>query len=110
MTRSQKKLWIGLFILALLTPVGVILPEIFGAGGGWGEWGPGELGRLIGYMPEGLGKMAGIWKAPVHDYTFFGGADTTIRVLSYAASGLIGISAIAIVIYIIARTIKGNGK
>lgn len=54
MTKSQKKLWIGLIILALLTPLGIILPEKFKAGGAWGEWGPEALEKLIGYVPAGL--------------------------------------------------------
>lgn len=58
MTKSQKKLWIGLFILTLLTPLGVILPEKFKAGGAWGEWGPEELEKLVGYVPEGLKRLA----------------------------------------------------
>jgi cobalt/nickel transport protein len=111
MTKSQKKLWFGLFILALLTPLGILLPEKFRAGGAWGEWGPGELEKLIGYMPEGLKKMAGLWKAPASGYTFSGqGTDTTIRAISYIAAGLIGTLAAGLVIYLIARVIVRNGK
>jgi cobalt/nickel transport protein len=106
MTGSQKKLWIGLFILALLTPLGVILPEKFGAAGAWGEWGPEKLKRLVGYMPEGLKKLSELWKAPLPDYSFGGeGASTTVQILSYVASGLIGILAIGLVIFVISRVI-----
>ena len=77
MTKSQKKLWIGLLILSLLTPLGIILPEKFKAGGAWGEWGPEELEKLIGYVPKGLKRLADLWKAPVPDYNFGGeGAST----------------------------------
>jgi hypothetical protein len=111
MTKSQKKLWIGLLILALLAPLGILLPEKFRAGGAWGEWGPGELERLIGYMPEGLKRLADLWKAPFPDYSFgSGGASMIVRILSYAASGLIGILAIGLVTYLIARIIVRNGK
>jgi cobalt/nickel transport protein len=111
MTRSQKKLWIGLLILALLTPLGVILPEKFKAGGAWGEWGPEELKKLIGYVPEGLKRLADLWKAPVPDYNFGGeGASIAVQVISYIASGLIGILAVGLVIYVIARLILRHEK
>lgn len=111
MTRSQQKLWRGLFILALLTPLGVILPEKFRAGAAWGEWGADTLAKFLGYVPEGLRRWAGIWKAPVPDYNFGGeSASTTVQAVSYIASGLIGILAAGILIYIIAKIIVRNGK
>ncbi len=111
MTKSQKKLWLGLLILALLAPLGVILPEKFKAGGAWGEWGPEEHEKLIGYMPEGLKRLANLWKAPVPDYNFGGeGASMTVQVISYIASGIIGILAVGLVIYVISRLISKNEK
>jgi hypothetical protein len=35
MTKFQKKLWIGLAIMALLTPLGIYLPKKFNAGDAW---------------------------------------------------------------------------
>ena len=111
MTKSQKKLWIGLFVLALLTPLGVIIPEKFRAVGAWGEWRPEALEKLIGYVPEGLKKLAGLWKAPVPDYTFGGqGASVTVQVISYVASGVLGILAVGLIIYVISRLILRNEK
>lgn len=111
MTKSQKKLWTGLCILALLTPLGVILHEKFKAGGAWGEWGPEELEKLIGYMPERLKKLADLWKAPIPDYNFGGeGASMTVQVISYIASGVIGILAVGFAIYVISRLISKNEK
>jgi len=111
MTKSQKKLWIGLFVLALLTPLGVILPEKFKAGGAWGEWGPEELEKLIGYVPEGLKKLSALWKAPIPDYNFGGeGASITVQVISYIASAILGILAVAVVVYVISKLIAKNEK
>lgn len=111
MTKSQKKLWIGLFILALFTPLGVILPAKFEAGGAWGEWGPKELEKLLGYVPEGLKRLADLWKAPVREYNFGGeGVSMTVQVISYIASGLIGILAVGLVIYVISRLIIRHEK
>lgn len=111
MTRSQRKLWIGLLVLALLTPIGVILPEKLRAGAAWGEWGPEELQKLIGYVPAGLRRLAELWRAPVPDYNLGGeGASMTVQVISYVASGIIGILAVGLVVYLIARMVVRREK
>jgi len=111
MTTFQRKLWIGLLIMALLTPLGVLLPKTFDAGKAWGEWGTDKLGQLIGYVPEGLKKLADLWKAPVPDYNFGGEeASITVQVISYVASGLLGIAACALVTLAVWRLIKRHGK
>lgn len=50
MTKFQKKLWGGIAVIALLTPLGLIIPAIFqgGLGGGdaWGEWEPDTLKKM----------------------------------------------------------------
>jgi hypothetical protein len=111
MTKTQKKLWTGLLIMALLTPLGIILPEIFNSGDAWGEWGTDTLEKLLGYVPEGLRKYADTWKAPVPDYTF-AGEDTsmTVQIISYIASGFLGIIVVALVIYIISKIVVKNEK
>ncbi|MBF0564556.1 MAG: PDGLE domain-containing protein [Nitrospirae bacterium] len=105
------KLWTGLLILALLTPLGVILPKAFNAGDAWGEWGIDKLEKLVGYAPEGLKKLSDLWKAPIPDYNFGGEkASMAVQVISYVASGLIGILVISLVMYVISRFIAKNGK
>ncbi|MFH0940963.1 MAG: cobalamin biosynthesis protein [Candidatus Omnitrophota bacterium] len=64
------KFWIGLGMLIVLSPIGLLLPERFKAGAAWGEWGSEELRRLVGYVPLGLKKLSGIWNAPIPDYAF----------------------------------------
>ena len=111
MTRFQKKLSIGLLIMALLTPFGILLPEKFKAEGAWGEWGIDKLEKLLGYVPEGLKKLTDLWKPPVPDYNFGGeGASKTVQVVSYLASGLLGIGACALVVFVMARLIVRHGK
>jgi cobalt/nickel transport protein len=111
MTRFQKKLWIGLLAMALLTPLGILIPEKFKAEGAWGEWGIDKLGRLLGYVPEGLKKLADFWKAPIPDYNFGGeGASMTLQAISYIASGLLGIGVCAFVVFIISRFMAKHGK
>jgi cobalt/nickel transport protein len=111
MTRFQKKLWIGLLIMALLTPLGVLLPEKFKAEDAWGEWGTEKLEKLIGYVPEGLRRLADFWKAPIPDYNFGGeGASLTLQAVSYIVSGLLGIGVCAFIVFLISRSMGKHGR
>lgn len=111
MTAFQRKLWIGLLIMALLTPLGILLPKRFNAEEAWGEWGTDKLGQLIGYVPEGLKKLADLWKAPVPDYNFGReGATIAVQVISYVVSGLLGIAACTFVVLMVLRLIRRHGK
>ena len=111
MTRFQKKLWIGLLIMALLTPLGILLQEKFNAGQAWGEWGIDKLEKLLGYVPEGLKELADFWKAPIPDYNFGGeGASMALQAISYIASGLLGIGVCAFAVFIISRFMAKHGK
>ena len=111
MTKFQKKLWIGLLVIALFTPLGILLPEKFNARDAWGEWGTDKLEKLLGFVPEGLKKLTDLWKAPIPDYSFGGeGASKSLRVVSYLASGFLGIGVCALIAFIISRFIARHGK
>ena len=111
MTKSQRKLWIGLFVMALLTPLGIVLPQIFNAGTAWGEWGVDKLEQLLGYTPQGLKKLSDLWKAPVPNYNFGGReASTMLQIISYLASGVLGVLAVALVVFLITRFMAKNDK
>ncbi len=109
MTKTQKKLWAGLLVMALLSPLGIILPAMFNAGDAWGEWGSETLKKLVGFLPEGMKKYADLWTAPVADYSF-GGHDgsMTAQVVFYIVSGIIGILLVVLAIYIISRMVIKN--
>ena len=93
---TMKKMLLGLVVLALLSPVGVILPDIFKAGSAWGEWGPDEIGKMVGYVPQGMQKVADIWKAPMPDYAFKGWEEKGLGMLSlaYVISAAVGMGII----------------
>lgn len=111
MEKSRNKLWMALFILALFTPLGVILPSMFKSGGSWGEWRPEELQLLLGYVPRELRRLAGLWKPPFSDYTLGPERNTIVsNALSYLGSGLLGILGTVFVVYILWRFIIKNGK
>jgi cobalt/nickel transport protein len=111
MTKFQKKLWIGLLVMALLTPLGILLPEKFSAEGAWGEWGIDKIEKFLGFTPEGLKKLTDLWKAPIPDYNFGGeGASRAVQVVSYIVSGFLGIGACALIVFTISRFIARRGK
>jgi hypothetical protein len=111
MTRFQKKLWIGLLIMAFLTPLGILLPERFKAEGAWGEWDLEKLEKLIGFLPEGLKKWADLWKAPIPDYNLGGeGSSGGIQLLSYVVSGLFGLGLCILVVYLISRFVVRHDR
>ena len=108
--KTTTKLWIGIVILAILSPLGLLLPEHFKAGGAWGEWGVDKLQKLVGYVPKGLAKLSSLWKAPVPDYVFNGSEGKSLSHLSlaYIVSALIGIVLVVIVTLIIGRFLSNK--
>jgi cobalt/nickel transport protein len=106
-----KKLWIGIGILALLSPLGLILPAWLGAGSAWGEWGLEEIKKLIGFIPEGMQKLAELWKSPMHDYTLSGQKPGLAHgSLGYILTAVIGIVITSGLAYLIARLLGRKNK
>ena len=94
---ATRKLWIGLLILALLTPLGILLPRWLGAGSAWGEWGADEVKGLVGYVPRQLERLGGLWHAPLPDYAGPGGeaASPLAQSLWYELSAIVGLGIVA---------------
>lgn len=107
----QKKLWLWLFVMALLSPLGIILPEQFDAQDAWGEWGIDTIEKLLGFIPEGMKKTADLWVAPIPDYAF-GGEHTvlTTKIFSYIISGFLGIVITSLIMIIIAGLLCKHEK
>ncbi|MDD5120529.1 MAG: PDGLE domain-containing protein [Candidatus Omnitrophica bacterium] len=103
--KTISKLWFFIGILIVLSPLGLLLPEYFKAGSAWGEWGVDEILQMVGYLPEGLGKISRIWNAPIPDYTFKGQEEAGLLSLSlgYIASALIGILAVVVLVFLITK-------
>lgn len=110
--KIASKFWIGIAILIILSPLGLILPEHFKAGSAWGEWGADEMQKLVGYIPKGLEKLSSLWNAPIPDYAFKGQEEKGILHLSfgYIISAILGIAIIVIVVWLIGKKLvkKGN--
>jgi cobalt/nickel transport system permease protein len=91
--KTTTKLWIGVGVLAVLTPIGLYVPQKFKAGSAWGEWGAEEMQGLAGYIPHGLKKLGSLWSAPMPDYAFKGWENSGLKHLSiaYVVSAIVGI-------------------
>ncbi|MFH1230114.1 MAG: PDGLE domain-containing protein [Planctomycetota bacterium] len=109
--KISTKLWIGLGILAVLCPLGLILPEHFKAGAAWGEWGIDEIKELVGYVPKGLEKLSSLWNAPIPDYAFKGWEEKGLTHLSFAyiISAVVGIIIVVAVALLIGKLLSKKG-
>jgi cobalt/nickel transport protein len=107
----RKKLFLGLLLLAALTPIGVILPRLFRAEGAWGEWDVDYLRSVFGYVPRGLEATAGLWEAPLRDYAF-PGAESHLwsQALAYGLSALAGLFLVALAAVVVWRMVKGSER
>jgi cobalt/nickel transport protein len=107
-----KKLWIGIGVLALLSPLGLIIPALFGAGGAWGEWGAGTIEKIVGFVPEGMKRFTDYGKAPLPGYAVPVQSKGLVNEsFGYILSAVIGIALAAGLMFLITKLIirKKNG-
>jgi cobalt/nickel transport system permease protein len=73
---SQRRLWLAVALLMLVTPLGILA-----AGKAWSEWSPSEFTRSgsraqtaaattlpAGDIPAGMQRLANLWTAPFPAY------------------------------------------
>ena len=103
--KITTKLWVGLGILIVLSPLGLLLPDRFKAGDAWGEWGTDGIKELVGYIPQGLEKLSSLWSAPMPDYAFKGWEEKGLSHLSFAyiVSAVLGIAIITMVVLLLGK-------
>ena len=109
--KITTKLWIGLGVLIVLSPLGLLLPEHFKASAAWGEWGIDEIKELAGYVPKGLEKLAPLWNAPIPDYAFKGWEEKGLSHLSFAyiISAIAGMAVTVMAVLLIGRLLARKG-
>ena len=93
-------LWVGLGLVALLTPIGLLA-----SGTAWGEWGGEDLQEMLGFVPQGLERLGSIWRAPIPDYSFPGIGP----VPGYIASALVAVGAFALISFLVLRLSRRKG-
>lgn len=103
--KTARKLWIGVAVLILLSPLGLVIPAKFGAGPAWGEWSAEEIAKLTGYMPARMARLADLWQAPVPDYARPGQAEAPLGALSvsYVLSAALGVAVVVGVTILLGR-------
>ena len=109
--KTTTKFMLGIAVLVVLSPLGLLLPAHFKAGSAWGEWGADEMQKLVGFVPKGFEKLSSLWNAPMPDYAFKGWEDKGLSHLSFAyiVSAIFGIIIIAIVILLLGKVLsRGN--
>jgi cobalt/nickel transport protein len=107
MNKFTKKIFLGLIILAILSPLGLFLPEKFRAGDAWGEWSIETIKKDLGFVPTGMEKNANIWKAPLPDYGSRDGKNTIlINSGYYMLSGLIAMVLIIIITIVLLKIVQ----
>lgn len=96
--KKEGKLWVlwgALGLLALATPLGLLA-----SGTAWGEWGVDELQNMgLGFIPQGLQKLAGWWPAPLPDYGF----PRMGAVIGYILSAVVGMALVAFLLWMLGR-------
>lgn len=87
--RGLRWLWIGVLILVVASPLGLLAP-----GTAWGEWTSAQLReRGLPAIPAGLQQLSGLWGAPLAGYRLHSLGDAS---LGYILSAALGILVIAI--------------
>jgi cobalt/nickel transport system permease protein len=93
------KLWLGLAVVVVFTPLGILA-----VGTAWGEWSPAEFSP--GRVPLGLERLSSLWAAPFARY-----APSFIRnaSLGYLVSGVMGVG-IIVLLGLLLRGIVARGR
>ena len=120
--RSARPLWLGLALLMVLTPLGLLA-----AGSAWGEWSPGDftnpatrsqIATASGDQappespPTGIDRLSRLWTAPMSHYS-----PPFMRspAFGYLMSAMVGVGLIAIVFFAVSffggeRTGRSGGS
>ncbi|SHJ31308.1 PDGLE domain-containing protein [Propionispora hippei] len=81
----KRYIWF-LVAMILLTPLGMLAE-----GTAWGEWGSEELQTVLGYVPQGVVKVGGLWNAWLPDYSLEAlGTGKAGGIAGYLLSAIIG--------------------
>ena len=101
---ARKKLFYFFALLVIWTPVGLITPGV-----AYGEWAP-EPGSNplpgIQYLPAGLDRLSGLWKAPLDAYQAPGISPTapvSQQAPGYILSAAVGVLVVAGVTWALGR-------
>jgi cobalt/nickel transport protein len=102
MDKLVRNLFIGLGLLIILAPLGLLA-----VGETFGEWGSEELQEKLGFVPPGLEQLSSIWGAPLPDYTTSGdeGESMSYSAMTYILSAVIGVVVCGGLLYFVGKKI-----
>lgn len=104
MEKSIRNLVIGLLILMVLVPLGLIA-----TGETFGEWGNEEVEEKLGYVPSGLEGLSSFWQnSPLPDYAFEDDESTQGAVIAYILSAVIGVVLGGGILYFFGKRVAKN--
>jgi cobalt/nickel transport system permease protein len=96
-------LWVGLAVLIVATPLGLLAP-----GTAWGEWGSDEFANMgLNFVPQGLAQLENLWGAPLAGYELpvLGNAN-----LGYILSAALGILLVALVVWLFTTLLTSGSR
>lgn len=98
-----RPLWVGLFVLAVVSPLGLLAP-----GTAWGEWGTEELAKMgLKAIPEGIARLSGIWGAPLQGYNLPALGNSN---LGYILSAFVGILVVSVLAWLFTKILSAGQK
>lgn len=104
MDKLTRNLAIGLVLLIIIAPIGLIA-----SGTAYGEWASDELKDKIGYVPHGVEELADLWHAPMKDYNIPNGPSfensKPVASAGYILSALIGVIISGGLLYFIGKKV-----
>jgi hypothetical protein len=103
--KTANKLWLGLGILILFSPVGLLLPKYYKSGDAWGEWGMDTIKELTGHIPSGIERFSAFWNAPFPEYNLKGWEEKGLNHagFAYIISATVGALLTVAVVFLIGR-------
>jgi len=103
---GYSRFWWVLGVLILLSPLGLLAQ-----GTAWGEWGADELKETLGFIPQGMEKIAEWWPTLLPDYTLPGLANSFGQsAAGYILSAIIGVLIITGITYLFSKSVKQKGS
>lgn len=101
------KLVLGIVIMALLTPLGLLT-----SGTAWGEWGSEALKSQLGFLPSGFQKLNDLWQHAIFPDYGVVGYDQTFwqQALGYLLSAFFALIVIGTITILIQRFVRRSEK
>lgn len=99
--KGIHRLWLGIGILVILTPLGIIAK-----GSAWGEWDVGEIRALVGFIPQGMASINGTWQGIMNGYSIPHLKGAIGAVVGYVISAITGVLIVAGSAYTMGRLLS----